>query len=212
ADYFLVPNDESTAVMRAAGIPPEITKAFGFPVSPRFAEPNGQRAAPSQKERRVLYMINPATLRAVELVKRLLELDLQLTVTVGRDEKLRRAVVAAAGGRPMEIFGWTDELPSLLKANHLLVGKAGGATVQETIAAACPMIVHHVVSGQEEGNAQLIAQTNSGTIALSRTEVITQVQGAFANDARQWRAWHENISRLSRPRASLDIAEFLLSI
>jgi len=34
----------------------------------------------------------------------------------------------------------------------------------------------------------------------------------FANDAKQWCEWSANINKLSRPRASLEIAEFLLSI
>jgi hypothetical protein len=74
------------------------------------------------------------------------------------------------------------------------------------------MIINHVVSGQEEGNARLIIETNSGVIALSPDEVVARVQRAFADDAKQWREWATNISRLSRPRASLEIAEFLLSI
>jgi processive 1,2-diacylglycerol beta-glucosyltransferase len=100
----------------------------------------------------------------------------------------------------------------MLHESHLLIGKAGGATVQETIAAGCPVIINHVVSGQEEGNARLIVETNSGVIALSPAEVVAQVQLAFADDAKQWRQWAANISNLSRPRAALDIAEFLLSI
>jgi processive 1,2-diacylglycerol beta-glucosyltransferase len=100
----------------------------------------------------------------------------------------------------------------MLRASHLLIGKAGGATVQEAIAAGCPMIINHVVSGQEEGNARLILETNSGAMASSLAEVVAQVQRAFADDAKQWREWAANISRLSRPRAALDTAEFLLSI
>jgi len=100
----------------------------------------------------------------------------------------------------------------MLCENHLLIGKAGGATVQETIAAGCPMIINHVVSGQEEGNARLIVETNSGVIALSNEDVVAQVRSAFADSAKQWREWSTNIGKLSRPRASLDIAEFLLSI
>jgi processive 1,2-diacylglycerol beta-glucosyltransferase len=100
----------------------------------------------------------------------------------------------------------------MLGESHLLVGKAGGATVQETIAARCPMIINHIVAGQEEGNAQLIAETNSGAVALSPDEVVAQVQRAFVDDAKQWREWEANICKLSRPRASLDVAEFLLSI
>jgi len=84
--------------------------------------------------------------------------------------------------------------------------------VQETIAAGCPMIINHVVAGQEEGNAQLIVETNSGVIAHSPAEVAAQVQRAFADGAKQWHEWAANISRLSQPRASLDIAEFLMSL
>ena len=112
-------------------------------------------------------------------MRQLLELKIQLTVTVGRDEKLHRAIETAAGNRKIDIFGWTDEMPRLLCENHLLIGKAGGAMVQETIAAGCPMIINHVVSGQEEGNARLIVETNSGAIALSNNEVFSQTQRAF---------------------------------
>ena len=213
ADYFLVPNPESAAVMRSAGIAEEITRVFGFPVSPIFADLAEQAALPSSEaKRKLLYVINPPTLRSLELVRKLLDLGVELTVTVGRNEQLHHAVAEAAGNRPVQIFGWTDQLPRLFRANHLLIGKAGGATVQEAIAAACPMIVNHVVSGQEEGNARLLVQTNSGAIALSVDAVVGEVQRAFVDGAKQWQIWRDNISRMSRPRASLDIAEFLLGL
>jgi len=213
ADYLLLPNVESAAVVRAAGIPEDRIRVFGFPVSPIFADLASQSwPAPTEHDRKVLYVINPPTLRSLELIRHLLDLDVDLTVTVGRNEQLHRAVAAAVGNRPIQIFGWTDELPRLFRRSHLLIGKAGGATVQEAIAAACPMIVIHVVSGQEEGNARLLVQTNSGAIASSADAVVAEVQRAFSDDARQWHIWRENISRMSRPRASLDIAEFLVGL
>jgi len=212
ADYFLVPNERTAAVLHAAKIAPQKIKTFGFPVSPKFADSMRDRSPPSNNDRRVLYVVNPPSRKTPELVRRLVDLDIHLTVTFGRADKLRPAIEEAAGHRKIDIIGWTEELPRMLRASHLLIGKAGGATVQETIAAGCPMIINHVVSGQEEGNARLIIETNSGVIALSPDEVIAQVQRAFADSAKQWREWATNISRLSRPRASLDIAEFLLSI
>ena len=212
ADYFIVANEQSAAVVRNGGVPSEKIKVFGFPVSPRFADFAKDRQSPGEVRPRVLYVINAGTRRAPALVRTLLELDIQLTVTVGRDEKLQHAIEKAAADRKIDIFGWTDELPRLLCENHVLIGKAGGATVQETIAAGCPMIINHVVSGQEEGNARLIVETNSGAIALSNDEVVAEVQRAFADDAKQWREWSANIGKLSRPRASLDVAKFLLSI
>jgi processive 1,2-diacylglycerol beta-glucosyltransferase len=213
ADYFLVANQQSAAVVSAGGIASEMIRISGFPVSPKFADFSGDRELPSDEYgRRVLYMINAGTGRAPELVRNLLDLDIDLTVTVGRDEKLRRAVEAEAHNRKINIIGWTNQLPQMLHENHLLIGKAGGATVQEAIAACCPMIINHIVSGQEEGNAQLIVETDSGVIAHSSAEVLHQVERAFADGADQWSQWHLNISRLSRPRASLEIAEFLVSL
>ncbi len=212
ADYLLLANEQSAEVVRNGGGTPEKIKVFGFPVSPRFADFAKDRPPPNGAVPRVLYVINAGTSRAPDLVRRLSELNIQLTVTVGRNKKLRRAIERAAPDRQVDIFGWTDEMPRLLCESHVLIGKAGGATVQETIAAGCPMIVNHVVSGQEEGNARLIVETNSGAIALSNDEVVADVQRAFADDAKQWREWSANIGKLSRPRASLDIAEFLLSI
>lgn len=213
AEHFLVPNQPSAEILLTGGAPPEKIKAFGFPVSPNFADlPHGRKSPSPETGRRVLYMINAGPGRAPHLVDRLLELDITLTVTVGRDKNLRKAIEQTARGRRLDIVGWTTELPRILGESHILIGKAGGATVQETIAAGCPMIVNHIVSGQEEGNALLIEQTNSGAVALSDDAVISQVQKAFADDAKQWREWSANIAQLSRPRASLDIAEFLMAL
>jgi processive 1,2-diacylglycerol beta-glucosyltransferase len=213
ADYFLVANEQSAFVLRAAGIAAEKIKVLGFPVSPRFADFAGSNRVlpPSKSERRVLYMIHAATRGAPELAQRLADLGVDLTVTIGRADRLMPEIEAAVGDRA-KVVGWTDDLPRMLHDSHLLIAKAGGATVQETIAAACPMIINYVVSGQEEGNARLIVETNSGAIANSPREVIVQVQRAFADEAKQWCEWSANISRLSKPRAAIDIAEFLLSL
>ena len=216
ADYFLLPNGQSAAVLLDAGILPEKIKTFGFPVSPVFAQPGEVRLPPSDEAgRRVLYIINAANSAAPQLVRRLAGLpEIQLTVTVGRNaglkvsvEKIRRTVT-----QEFETVDWSDELPRLLRANHLVISKAGGATVQEAMSAACPMIVNHIIPGQEEGNARFIVETNSGTVATTHDRVIAAVQKAFANDAVQWREWSTNISQLARPTASLDIAKFLLSL
>jgi len=216
ADYFLLPNEASAAVLLEAGVPPEKTKTFGFPVSPIFAEPGEVRLPPSAEAgRRVLYIINAANSAAPALVRRLAGLpEIQLTVTVGRNaglkvsvDKIRRTVT-----QEFETVAWSDELPRLLRANHLVISKAGGATVQEAMSAACPMIINHVIPGQEEGNARYIVGTNSGTIATTRDEVIAAVQKVFANDAALWREWSTNISQLGKPTASLDVARFLLAL
>jgi len=215
ADYFLVPNEESATVLRDAGVRSEIIKNFGFPVSPKFAA--GKFAPePSQKsDRKVLYMINAGWASAVELTRRLVELPgINLTVTTGRSEKLGAAInrLRSTAAKDFAVIGWTNELPALLQSSHLLISKAGGATVQEAIAAGCPMIINQIVPGQEEGNAQLMVRTGSGVIAASPESTIGEVRRIFAGEAQVWRTMAAHIRRLSRPAASLEIARFLMSL
>ena len=61
ADYFLVANERSADVVRNCGVPSEKIKAFGFPVSPRFADFSRDRPLPNEFKPRVLYVINAGT-------------------------------------------------------------------------------------------------------------------------------------------------------
>jgi processive 1,2-diacylglycerol beta-glucosyltransferase len=163
---------------------------------------------------RVLFMINAGRERAPGIVRRLLAIEpLHLTVTVGRDDDLREQIekIAAELGRSIEIHGWTQRMPELLMTHHVLIGKAGGATVQETIAARTPMLLTQIVPGQEEGIANFIVENGCGAIAETPQQIGKMVNQVFANDGALWLEWHANISRISRPDAVFEIARFILN-
>src|SRR5262249_24485633 len=99
ADYFIVANEQSASVLRAAGVAAGKIKVFGFPVSPKFADASrSNRVLPSgNSERRVLYMIHAATRGSAELAQRLANLGVDLTMTIGRADQLMAEVKAAVG-------------------------------------------------------------------------------------------------------------------
>jgi processive 1,2-diacylglycerol beta-glucosyltransferase len=103
-------------------------------------------------------------------------------------------------------------MPALMTSHHIFIGKAGGATVQEAIAAQIPFLVSHVVPGQEEGNIALIEQSGIGTLATGASRRIRDLTlGAIANDAALWKTWRANLATLQKPSASRTIARFLLA-
>lgn len=104
-------------------------------------------------------------------------------------------------------------MPQLLASHHLFIGKAGGAIVQEAIAAQCPVIVSHLVPGQEEGNIQLIEGGGVGTFAAgSAISVSSAVVQAFSNNATLWKLWKSNMTKMRHPSAARTIAKFLLKM
>ena len=104
-----------------------------------------------------------------------------------------------------------DSWLRLLDSDGNIEIKAGGATVQETLAACTPMIITQVVPGQEEGNARLILESGAGALATSPTAIAEAVRDAVAGGGRSWSAWHRAAISLSRPGASEDIARSLLA-
>ncbi len=213
---WFVPNEDSAAVMRSAGVAPERLHVSGFPV-PAFFSDYARLLAPPDLARggtpRVLYIVNSGTAAAAETARQLVrEGRWELTCTVGRNEVLREELVRLARGRALrtEILGWTNEIPRLLMTHHVVVSKAGGATTQEALAARCPMVVNQIVPGQEEGNYELLRRHGIGALAVTPEAVVTELQRAFHAQGRVWREWRAALQPLSRPEAARTIAGVLL--
>ena len=150
--------------------------------------------------------------RAFETLNHLSSIEnASVTVITGRRQDAHTALSRAGLPRRGHLIGWTDKMPTLMGSHHLFIGKAGGATVQEAIAAQIPFVVNHIVPGQEEGNIALIQQTAIGALAAGRPEHVADiVRGAIANEGALWRAWRRNLGQLQKPSASRTIARFLL--
>lgn len=215
SDIFLVANAETAEVLQKAGVPEAKIRVFGFPVPRIFAElPSRRQVPPADGRWSMLYIVNSGRHAAPSIVRSLLARDgFRLSVTVGRDEKLGAEIRAAAGaaGKAVDVYGWTPEMPQLMADHHLVISKAGGATVQETLAARTPMIITQIVPGQEEGNARLILERGAGELAATPEAIADTVESAFANEAAVWRGWLAAVEKLSRPDASDRIAEFVIS-
>ena len=214
-DLFVVANELTARVLNEAGIPRHRVKALGFPVSPLFAQERPAPLTPPRhgERRKALYVINTGKAKAGKSLERLLQVqDLDLTITVGRDASLKAKLSERLHGYGdrVRLYGWTNQMPRLLMSHHLVIGKAGGAMVQEAIAARCPMIINQVIPGQEEGNARLVRRLGVGAVVEKSQELRDRVKEVFAHRSRQWQEWRDNLEKVSQPHAAVRIAELVL--
>lgn len=214
SDLFLVPNIETQTVMVEAGVPEEKIRVTGFPVPALFAGLRGQRTSPGPgRNPKVLYLANPGQKNAVEILRQLGTVEgIELSAACGRDEGLRAALqkVASTFGKPVKVEGWMPDLPEKLASNHLVVAKAGGATVQECLAAATPLVMSQVIPGQEEGNAELLTKADCGCTATSPQAVAAAVRHAFAHGATVWKTWEANAWKTGTPDGARNSAQEVL--
>jgi len=212
SDYYFVPNNLSATVLHEAGVPQTNTFACGFPVSPWFYELAQTQATPVAtrgEPKRVLYVIQDGNRASGQVIEKLLEIpDVELTIVCGSQPKLERNLIkrVAHAGKRARVFGWTNRMPELLATSHLVIAKAGGAMVQEALAARCPIIINRIIPGQEEGNARLVTSLGIGAVATRDDDVVALVRNAFDDDAKLWHFWKSAVTRHSQPDAALRIA------
>jgi len=217
SDVFCVANEPTAEVLRSGGVPEHSIRVTGFPVSPQFMEDGlPELAVPSPDSPvKALYVINSGKRKAASLLGRLLDLpNLCLTVTTGKDPDLKAKVLdwTAGAGDRVQVLGWTNQMPQLMRTHHLVIGKAGGAMVQECIAARCPLLINQIIPGQEEGNAELIVRHGLGAVGEDAKEIVQHLQTALAEGARGWRTWRENLAAASRPDAAFRVAGLVLEM
>lgn len=216
SDGWFVTDSDSGRFLTAAGVPEERVTVSGFPVALSFADRPVHWQPPEPflgGTKRILFMINSGRQRALETARELLKNNRwHITFTTGRAPALQREIARLAHRAPAscEILGWTDRIPELLMTHHLALGKAGGATTQESINALCPLLVNQIVPGQEEGNFELLRRAGSGALTESPASVVDMVHAAFEHDALLWLQWRANLRRLARPAAARDIARHVL--
>jgi processive 1,2-diacylglycerol beta-glucosyltransferase len=214
-DRWLVTDPFTREAIIRKGIPPEKVVDTGFPVNPAFSQLTPLEPTAVCDPFRILYFPTSKLPFVCRHSRALLEASpaVRLTIILGRNVRLlysrAREIQKAFPGR-VRLVGWTRRVPQFLNNHHLVVGKAGGATVHEAIAARCPMLIHHLVPGQEEGNLALLEIIGGGHLAETSETLNRSVRDLLADDADGWRKMKNALARHNRNAGAITAARFIL--
>ncbi len=215
AQGWVVTDLATRDVLIAKSLPAERVFETGFPVHPDFAKLQPVAEDDACDPFRILYF--PTSSKSCLRKHACAMLDaspaVTLTLVLGRNVRslLASALEIKAGypGR-VRLIGWTRRVPKLLNRHHLVVGKAGGATVHEAIAACCPMLIHHLVPGQEEGNLRLLEMIGGGVLACEPEELRHRVVRLLAQDAAAWRKMKNALAKHGKNSGAIAGAKLIL--
>ncbi len=218
-DWFIVSGEDSAASLVKHGVEETRIQALGFPVDPVFAEPQSGEIGRQNYEppARLLYLPSTPRRHVNATIAALVEqtsTPVELTVVAGRHfGRLRRTLAwwerRVEPGR-IRVLGWTDRIPEFLRTHHMVIGKAGGAFVQEALAASRPMLINYVVPGQEEGNARLMVSAGAAQRIQQPSEIPGAVDAIFADGGRRWTEMANAAADHAIPDAAIRIARFVL--
>ena len=218
---YFVASGEVAAHLRAVGIDESRVRVSGIPISPRFrvleSKPAARAALGLALERDVLLVmaagLEPGVLRSLLGYLRELKWPLTVLVVCGRSSGLvgvaERALSGYSGLLSFGVHGFLDEIPRYMAAADLVLGKPGGLTMSEALAAGLPFAVVSPYPLQEEANANFLLEHGVGLRLEPLTLVPYKLRGFFADDARRTRMG-EAARALAQPDAAETVVRSLL--
>lgn len=190
-DLCLVPTAEAYERMLRWGMRRSRLLRTGFPVHPNFARyagtPLEARRALGVAEDRFTVLLTSGGAGSGnlgELVATLRQAhpDKQLLVITGKNRALYDQLRPSAGPN-VHIYGFINNMETMMAASDIVVTKAGPGTLMEALAMRKPVIVTQAVGMQERGNIDFVLNYELGAFAPTHERVIASV-GELTDPAR----------------------------
>ena len=222
ADLVVVPTVQAERAARRRGVHADRVRLLGMPVDLRFRPPwPGEPAA--IRHRLGLDEARPTILVAgggegsgglLDQVRALAEQPRpwQVIAVCGRNERLRRRLLGQSFATPTLVLGFVDDMPDLLRASDLAVGKAGPGAIAEALATAVPLVLTSYLPGQERGNVRYVTEAGVGIYAPRPGRLLEAVSGLLGGRSGAYRQMRALAAALARPRAALDAARCCLDL
>jgi 1,2-diacylglycerol 3-beta-galactosyltransferase len=211
-----VPTDEVRAQALKSGISPERVLLSGIPVNPRIStlrqmNPTDLRRKHGWDEDLTAFLVVGSP-RVADFDKLLQGLDLcqkpfQLILVAGGNDELNDRLETIEWEHPAYVYNFVDDLPEMMRAADLILCKAGGLIVTESLAAGLPLLLVHALPGQETGNVEYIVKNQAGDYCTTEDKIRDTVSTWLADNEAELKAIAENACRIGKPDAAFTVAE-----
>jgi processive 1,2-diacylglycerol beta-glucosyltransferase len=208
---LFVAREEGKVQLTALGLPPDRVTVTGIPISTpdQKASARGHGGPP----RLLISAGASGGDYAAAVVRQTLHLRSPFTATVvcGRSEELQQRIsqlVAPAGDR-YRVLGFTTEIPQLLRDADLFVGKPGGLSASECMAAGLPMVLVNPIPGQEVRNGDYLMEQGAAVRCNTPATIGWKIDQVLGEPGRLQRM-QEAAQRIGRPDAAADVLSGLL--
>ncbi len=215
-DVFFVASREVGEDIASRGIPWERITVSGIPIHERFSEQLDQAACRVELglDNRFTVMLTSAagtTGDLKDITKALVTSGIQVVAVTGTNKRLRRRLQPVQKKHPLaHVLGYVREMNRVMCASDVLVGKAGGLTVSESLAMGLPLIIFNPVPGQETYNVDFLVNYGAGLWARDEDDVIEKVR-FLSTHPRRLSQMAENADMLGKPAAARAVCERVLA-
>ena len=138
--------------------------------------------------------------------------DIQFALVTGGSDTLKDEFKATDWQHPAILYDFVNFVPKLMRAADIILCKAGGLVVSESLASGLPLILVHAIPGQEKGNVDFVVENGAGQLCLTPFEVLKTLAEWLKNDRATLRIVANRAEELGCADAAQKITEEACSI
>jgi processive 1,2-diacylglycerol beta-glucosyltransferase len=216
--FYCVATREAKESLVKRGVAQERIRVSGIPISPAFLEDEKkdvlrEKLGFGRQNFVILIVSGGFGVGPVEKMLRILDksvLNVEITVICGKNPFLFNRLKEIKVNKKVNIFGFVDNMPQLMKASDLIITKSGGLSSSEALACRLPIIIVRPVPGQESRNCNILIKNKAALKLRSLNDLTAIVEGFIKGEKKEVSA--ENIKHISHPGAAFKIMEFANSV
>lgn len=222
-DYFFVSNEQMKIDMKEFDIPKEKVFVTGIPVSKRFLdtfdkEKICEQFGLSPEKETVLFFAGGefglgrnTTFMTLKALVRLFK-NMQVVAISGKNPKMKKKFIDLVEVNEAEdrikILEYTDKVPELMSISSMVVTKAGGLTITESLVSHLPIIIINPIPGQEEENAEFLVNEEVA-IWIKKNDNIARALKNLYRDKDKIKLMRENTYKLAKPNSTSEICKII---
>jgi processive 1,2-diacylglycerol beta-glucosyltransferase len=206
------------------GLPPDRIVVSGIPVMSAFsakASKQGLRSKLGLSASLPLVLLSAGAfgvMTAQDILKILeqIKTHCQIVVVCGMNKKLKDGLEASiAEGKETirnaySIIGYTEVMHEYLKVADIFIGKPGGLTTSECLAAGVPMVIWDPIPGQEVYNTYHVLENGAGVMPNNALTIGFKVDQILCDPERQKRMSAAALA-LALPNAAQTVLDSMLA-
>jgi processive 1,2-diacylglycerol beta-glucosyltransferase len=213
-DIYIVASKSTRQGFIETGIQAEKIKVLGIPVRKQFACPESKQEARkklglSEDRLTILVMrggLGVGPIKDILLNLRKLAMDYQAIAVCGHNKELCQDLESTFAGtkQRIKIIGFSHNIGRLMSASDIIISKAGGITVSESMAIGLPLVCINPIPGQESANMEFLIEEKIGFKAKTLDDINKEINDIWQSPV-QAEILINNIKKASRPHAAEDI-------
>jgi len=215
-DLFIVALESTREELSGKEIAKERIKPLGIPIKSKFSVSHNRNALLEKlglKDNLFTVLVasggfGMGPFKQLVTVLEKVTKPIQILIVCGRNKRLFKQLKHRVFKKAARLYGFVENMDELMEVSHIIVGKAGGVTMAESLAKKLPGIVISPIPGQETRNCGILEEAGC-TIRVNRINKVKNLIERLMDSPEELAKMKEKIKETARPDAAYELSQLV---